>query len=352
MTLTEELKFSLGTEFFPMDLSQDEFMEFSNDLHNLYILTDPELYLEARVNTTKESLLSKGKKAVKGTAETTGQILGVYDDVTTGGGAIIKALWNVTINALRLIAKILKFVLTAISKLPELIAKGFHQIMNIPVEIRHKIRGNIKLYIAAGDLEYFYNTIFPEIKVFIDLTEDISKGDMWGTFFKRDVNKSDPNATFEFPGGRDDMKIHRAMKVSYNKLKSLRFEPSVIEMKDQRTVDIYFHNQKSITFTDLSGKKHESSYYDALKALVTELNTFSPDLKRVQDLVSDKLARTQGNQEFARLKAGARENIKESVLMVSRVVNIIGMLLKCINDDRATMNATLKKLKLPHSGNP
>jgi len=352
------LKFNLLEDIFPTSIPKEEFTEFCNDLDSLYSILDEELYMEAFVSGKKD-LGDTISTIASNTKDNTVKTLKAYGDVTDAGGSLGKGVVDLISSAVGLISKIIGFFLKNLSKIPTFIAKCINMISQIPQEVRNLIRGNIKLYITAQDLQHFYNNIFPEIATFISLTKDMSSGEMWGTFFNRDKKN------LSFPTGKNDMEIYRAMKKSFSKLKgNVRFEPSVIEMKDDMVRNLYFGNIKNLKFTAINNATTKSlvnkksttdevvtSYHSGLLRLVEELDTFREPLSNVQKLISEKYNRTQANQTFARLSPAARENVKESILMVSKVVNIVGGLLTCINRDVETFNRTtaqiLKKATKP-----
>jgi len=333
-----------------------EYLEFCDTLNYLSSFLDQRLYLEARVDDAK-TFGDKMGDAFRNTANTTKDVGVAYDKVTDGGGVLAKSVWDLMMTAIKFSVKVLSFVLKNIAKIPRFANNTFKKIGRIPKNIRDLIKGNIKLYIAAQDLQYFYNTIFPNVRNFLSLAKGMSEGEVWGTFWKGDASDTKNPKQGAFKSGRDDMAIYKSMKEISDKLRKVRFELSTIEMGDQGALDTYFGDSKSISFKDISGRTHQSSYREALAALSTELtgngsDSLQTQLEDIQKMLSEKLNVTQGNQEFANLKSREQQNVKNSILMVSEVVRIVGDFVRYIFADISALDKAATTVLMKRGVNP
>lgn len=314
-----------------------EYKEFCSDLNELGIMLDTELYLEAIVDN-KASFFKTVGDVWRNTKDTTKQAHGVYKDVTDAGGGFMKATYDAVMGALAIVARIIKFILGMVSKIPQGIASLLKMIGNIPTAIRNKIRGNISLNFTAEDLGKINTELIPEIEAFISLAKEMADGDVWSSVFgSKNVKELTTNAVNYFFGGTDTA-IFKKMKKAYRKI-NIQVEKTTIEMRDQNLVDIYFGAK---VFTDSSGK--ETTYYNGLKKISASIDKLKPKLEPIGKLLGDKINRSQINQSFAHLPDAVKGDIRESVVMTSKVVKSIGDILKCINQDMTTISENVNKV--------
>ncbi len=312
--------------------SSKAFWESANSLN--YYLED-EFYLEARINNTRD-ILGKIGNAMDNTLDTTGKILGAYDDVTDGGGKLLKATADLIFAAIRIITRVAKFILTSIAIVPITIAKAITALGELPANIRNKIRGNIKLYVTAEDLEFFHNTLFKDLEAFMSLVKDMGRGDMWGTFWDGDKNDDEIRA-------RNDMQLYAKIEGFFNRI-DISFKQTYIELRDPRMREIYFGNKDELKIVDGRGNIIRTTYLKALEELIVKLKTLSPQVKEVQQVFNDKVSRTEVNGKLARLRVANQLKIRKAIQMISRVTVLIGKFIEYVNRDAMTITNSAAKV--------
>lgn len=331
-------------------LYSESYNDFCKDLNDLKNILDDELYIE-KVKDNTENVIKRNikgsTKGIKRTVDTTKDLVATYSYATRTGGDVINGIWNIITSLLRMAVKIISFIVNKIMIIPDLILKLINDIEKIPQKIRNKIRGNIELYICAEDISMFYNKNILRLTFqFISFANDLADGDMWSTFFNRKgYNKNGnklSNKLYELT--TTDMKLCKNMKSVYDKIKKITFEKSSIDMNDEKTVDIYFGGSKSIKFYDLSGRLHESTYYEALIQLIKDLQGEMKAIEHIRDIIGDKIDRTTVNQELGRLSPSAQERIADTISMVSNVIGIIGNIIRYVMADAKTISNSANKI--------
>ena len=140
------------------------------------------------------------------------------------------------------------------------------------------------------------------------------------------------------------MNICRKMDGLYEHFKNTEFKPTIVNMKDQSTVNLYFGNSKSIKFTDNYGRYHECTYYEALNFMMNNLKDKNENLSQVQTLIGDKLRKTEANQNYNDLNNPSKHRINTTMSQISKVVSIIGNFIKYIMADINTINKSVDKI--------
>lgn len=323
------------------DTSSIAFKEFCSDLDELGCITDSDLYLE-KVRSNEQTLRSFGKSVGKNTYSTTLDVAKAYGTVVDSNASLIKSMWDLMMRALQLAVRAISFILRKISYIPYAIIKLGNKVADIPDDVRNKIRGNIKLYITIPDIQNLYNNqLLNKLTTFMGLATRLSQGEMWGTFISR------RDADHKILVGENDMKTCKEMQKIYGQIKLLEFNPSTIEMKDKTTVDAYFGTAKSVNFTDLNGKKHNSTYYEALTTLLKDIESQQQNMEKIQKSIGEKYKQTQINTNFSKLHYTQQMLIRDSISMISKLISVIGNIIRYINTDIETLNnatdALLKK---------
>lgn len=314
-----------------------EFKEYCNDLNELGVIVDPEYYLEA-VENKKTGLKRELGKITKNTADTTKKVGSIFNDVTDAGGGLIKGGVDILGASIRLIVKIIKFITDKIMIIPKFIVKVIDNITNLPDTIKNKIKGNITLYITINDIQDLYSqSLMNQLMTFISQAYTLSQGELWGTFFHR-------RKTGSLDASVNDKKLIKEMEKNYNYISNLGFTKSVINMSNMDTINAYFGNAKSVKFIDHTGKRNECTYYEALIKLSKDLGTKKEEIEQIRVMLSDKLANTQANQEFVKVGPNVQKYIYKSVQMVSKIVEIIGNIIKYIITDMNTIEKITDKL--------
>lgn len=323
------------------DTSSQAFKEFCSDLDEISVITDCELYAE-KVKSVDQSLRHFGRDVRKNTISTTLDVGKAYGNIVDSNASVIKSVWDLMMRALHLSVRAISFVLKKVSYIPYAIIKLGDKIADIPSDVRNKIRGNIKLYITVSDIHSLYNNqLLAKLETLLSLASRLSKGDMWGTFISR--RDSDQKIVF----GENDMKICKDMGKVYEQIKMLEFTPSTIEMKDEATVNIYFGTAQAVEFTDLHGKQHKSTYYEALNVLLDDINKQKRNMEDIQKSIGQKYTQTQANTSFSKLHYTQQTLIKDTINMMSKSIAVVGNIIRYVNTDIETLNnatdALLKK---------
>lgn len=331
-------------------LYSESYDNFCKNLDGIKNILDDELYIE-KVKNNNENIIKKNSKGlskgIKRTVDTTKDLAATHSYATRTGGDVINGIWNIITSLLRMAVKSISFIVSKIMIIPDLILKLINNIEKIPQKIKNKIKGSIELYICAEDISVFYNKHLLRLTFqFISYANDLADGDMWSTFFNRkgynkNTNKLS-NKLYELT--TTDMKLCKNMRSVHEKLKKITFEKSIIDMNDEKTVDIYFGGAKSVKFYDLSGKLHESTYYEALIQLIKDLQGEMKAIEHIRDIIGDKIDRTTVNQELGRLSQSAQETISDTISMVSSVIGIIGNIIRYIMADAKTINNSSNKI--------
>lgn len=319
-----------------------EFYEFSNVMSELSIATDNQFYLEDVKDTTPD-LRKFGTTIKKNTWDTTKDVANAYGNVVDANANVIKSSWDIVARSINLISRALGYVINKISNIPKFILRVADRAADIPGELKAKIKGNITLHITAKDIEHIYNhLLINRLTEYITLASELSKGDFWSTITnKRTSNVSDKGHILI---GTNDMKTCRKMDAVYEHLSNIEFKPSIVQMNDMATVNIYFGDAKSIIFTDNYGKKHECNYYEALSKLIKDLESKKDDLKNVQTEVGDKLRRTEANQNYNKLDGHAKHRLGITISQITKVTSIIGNFVKYVLIDINTINSSVDKI--------
>ena len=323
----------------------ERFDIFVDDLNHLYeYVTEDEFILEA-MQDRKKSIVQKITSVngpLKATRDTTNDVKQVYGDLTDAGGTFIKSIWDFTMKAISLAVKVLRYIITNISKIPNGIIDLAKTFASIPSEIRRKIRGDIYLYITVEDLTNLHKVIIPQIDKFVSNAYELSRGTVWGTFFHRRAISEKGIGKIIFT--ENDMKYYGNMKSTYDRLKMIDFSKTLVKISDERVINIYFGNEKSIKYKNADRGMVEQSYYDALAEV---FNIFREQEGYMKDIATDfdqKLDLSKMNQNFQKSDESTRKNIIEAITMNAKIINIIGNLTQCTIKDMNTLRDVAKKL--------
>ena len=333
----------------PFDMNS--FNEFCEDLDAINLVANPELYLiEGRIPDTKEKITAKVAKGVNDAATTTGQAASILGDATDAGGSLISGLWKATIAIVGLIVKVIKWIITNLSKIPDFIARAIRNIGKIPEKVRNMIRGNIQLYITAEDVKYFYSNVFPSVKEFMDNTDVLSEGDMFTSTNKQVKQDRSSRSNLKDVGAYvwEDSR-YKKMKREYDKLRNVKFEPSTVEMNDKKNLVTYFSADNPSTgpvkFTSLNGDTRGRSYLEALKQLSMDFNYFKDSLTNIQKVLEEKFD-SRARQSFIDMKnKNNQAEVRSCMSMVSKVIGIIGDLIKYTIKDTKTIHISVDRIK-------
>lgn len=323
-------------------INPSSFMEFSNNINDLEDVWKSYYYSES-VKNTKKLLGDKIADVKNNTINTTKKAAAIYDVATDIGGAVYSTEFNLVSSSLDLIAKICKFVVKAVLFIPNMISKMITRISQLPGTIKSKIRGDIQLYITAGDIGMVYNnSLLNNIDTFVGKLDLLSQGDTWSTFIRRRQaakNSGDGNNV-----SVSDMRLCKEMSTAFNAIQNIEFSKSTVVMKDQNVVNTYFGNEPVIQFSDLRGVTRKLSYYQALSQLSGDLKTITDKLNTSRERLTDKYDRTQLNQEFHKLSLSKQKIIRQTVEMTSKCTTVIGNIVKYVMTDMKTISKSIDKM--------
>lgn len=345
----------MSTMVLGTDIELDSYNEFCESLDEIGFITHPELYIdviginEAVVDgrmTASRSL----QRAWDNTKEGTKKTLTAYGDITDGGGSILKATFDITMGLIGLISKAIKFILINMAKVLTLVHRVGQKIYRIPGQILVKIRGDIELYITPSDLQKFYNQVFPKIKEFMVLGREMAKGQMWGTMFNKDLNRDGIQGN-----NVSDMKISRNMEKIFDYLQQLEFHPTVYKMDTVERINAIFSSTSKIEFTDLSGKKQTGNYIDLLTKLLQDMEVLREPLQKLGEEIGVKIDKTNSGDtaklnaneikgQWSNLSESAKERVAMTIRMTSKIIQIIGNVIRFITKDMNTLSVNSDRL--------
>lgn len=313
--------------------TEEMIKSFNEAINEFEEYSDNEFMLEARVNPSGD-FLKKMDDALANSAKLTGKAMKAYDDTTSSLGRAFKATADVVLGMASVISKCLSFIFNIAATIISAIGKCIDFIANIPDNIRNKIRGNIKLYITANDLEFFHQTLFPDIRAFIGLARSLTQGDVWGTFWSPDKKN----------GNRNDIEIDKKMRKFFKRI-NIDFVKSLIDLGIETNRDIYFSNKPDITYTDAKGDTIKTNYIESLKVLIEKIQSLFPDLKEVRKAFNEKMSRTEINGKLAELPVNKQLAIRANVIMTAEVAKIITKFMGYANKDLSVLNGAMKRIK-------
>jgi hypothetical protein len=178
----------------------------------------------------------------------------------------------------------------------------------------------------------------PAINNFVSLAGAMSKGEAWTSLFSSRSKAEAIKNLF----GPNDMKRFKMMKQNYKKI-NISFDKTTVEMKNRDIVDIYF-GAKKIEYTDPKGGRQQMTYYDGLQKIIADLNASKPQLEAVEKSMGQKFEKTQMNQTFAHLPAGVQTDVKDAILMISKIIKAIGSIIANIQKDMHTIQSSTNKI--------
>lgn len=335
--------FDLGNEIIAETTSVNTkaYMEFSRDIEALYEITeDKTFYLSEEVKDYNRTAGKSVSNAWHNTVNTTRNTAGAVGNIIDAETGIFRAAWNVIIKSIELASRVIKYISDKIIDIPRNLMNLGRRILRIPQGIRAKIVGDIMLYIDADSISDFYKTgLFARIDQYITMAEEVGKGDVWGTFFKK--RKGDKLFMKE-----NDMRIARQMDKVYRQIKNIDLYQSKVNMRNSTNREIYFGSSKNIKFTDLSSHSFAGNYCEALKKLADDIKATHKKLKGVNELLGEKYDKTKMNQAFGRLHTGQQREVQNMLVNTSKVVGIVGNIVKCVMADMKTIEKAVDVIDL------
>lgn len=321
-------------------LTDSDFYELCTTIHTLEMFKEStSIYLEAVEDPKlmRKGSIKQGIDNTKDLSYKTGKVVG---NVVDAKASIYKSQANLFTRALGVISKIIKFLAEKLSKLIDGIANLGGKIVNIPLDIRNKIKGSIKLYITVNDIHTVYNTsIINKIDSFISDFDLLTSGEAWSTllnFRKTDIS----GLKFAHSDITTCKKIHKTSE----ELRNVHFVQTVIPMDNENNRNTYFGNAKVIKFRDLHGKDHECNYMEALTQLLKDLASKEEHIKKLEETFGVKLNNTEVNQAWAMLSNHNRDIISGAMTDAASILSVIGNICKYIHTDIQTINNSVDKI--------
>jgi len=318
--------------------------EVSVDIQQLHECFNVELILE-KMQDANKSTIDKVKSIngpLKATRDTTKDVVKSYNTLTDTGGTLLKSVWDLVTKAMQLAVKVARFILLNLSKIPKAILDVGKTFLSIPPEIKAKVRGDIKLYITVEDLNNLHKIIIPQIDTFLKNAHEMSKGDAWGTFWRRRAKGTTGIAQFIFT--ENDIAYYKKMKAAYTRVQKIDFNKSLVKIADQNIIDIYFGDAKSIKYKNADRGIVESNYYDALVEVFNIIQSQSEYINTISKDFDTKMDLSTMNQSLSKASESTKNTIIDAIRMNAKMINIIGNLMQYTIHDMNTLKGVAKKL--------
>lgn len=328
------MELQLNLPYIGIDMTQ--YNSLFKEISEFDKLFSPELFLEA-LDAPNTGMKETMREVHRNTKETVKDTAHVYGDLTDAGGSMMKATWDMFIKAVALASKVIKFIFNNLARIPTMIAAVIQKIGSIPSEVRALIRGDLKIYLTPRDLQVMNHNVLGDIKVYLSHASELSKGKFFTTLMGtrgRDFR--------DLVFGENDMKHYKKMKAKYNKLSSVGITPTHIQMTDE-TREIYFGKGPAVKIP-VKGSIKNLTYLDALNTTITEISGLQGSLRTVEELIQKKIQMTYDNNSITKLSRGQQRDVQDSVVMTSKVINLIGNFMKYIIHDVDLINKTTAKV--------
>lgn len=299
------------------------------------ILNDMEMLSEAVANA--DAGRHQIDKIIANTSKTSRDIAKIYGISTDAGGAAIKSVWDLGMKLLTLATSAIAFIVKNIVKIPEAINKLIDKLVSIPSNVKARIRGDIQLYVTIEDLQTLNNQyVLNHMTNLLVLAKEFSAGEVWTSFWgKKERRDSGLNT--------NDARTLKEMKAEFAYFSKINMTKTVVNMSDANVVEGYFGNGK-IEYKDIHGKMHSSTYYESLKALISEISSKKNVLDGLYTAIGDKLKTTQDNGSFSELNKVRKDAIINGMSMMTTTINLIGNLVKNMMTDVATIQKTTDQI--------
>lgn len=326
--MNDVLALDLDFDILSETLFSGSFVEFCADLDAVDRMFAEHQFFIEEVDDRNLTWKKGAARTLSNTVGTTRDTVGAWNSVTRSNATVIKSAWDLFMQGMLFITRIVRFVSQRIADIPRFIGAMFRKVARIPPNLKNKISGDISLYIAAADLESLYNTnLFARIDSFMADAETLAKGDFWGRWLWH-KRKDDS-------GKHNDMRICARMAKSYAQLKDVVFVQRTISMRDKRNIDLYFGDSKSITFKDLNRNEFSGTYYEALIKLMNDIKVEQEKMEVVDKALGAKYEHTKANSQFGNLPPADRQTVQEALQQTVRVITLIGNIIKYVMSDMA-----------------
>lgn len=323
-----------------------DFKEYCMELDQLEMIMNSSLYTEA-VEPAKQKMRDRASTTFKNTKDSIKAVGTVYGNTTDAGGSILNVAWRAIVSALNIVSRILKWASKHISNVGMLVVKAIDGLVELPSNIKNKIKGNIKLYITADDIKNLFAktsstgdySIVYRLNLIIRYMDKLSQGELWTTHFSSKKTISDFFKQFndDFINKdtkyRTDIDLIKRINDQYKYIKGIKFNQSVIEMNDPKVVDIYFNSTPSIKFVDGHGKERTETYLGALKVLLDFIENNKTTIENLNKSLENKLEITKDNDEFMKMSKKYQQMVSEFFQTMAKVSEIVGNIIRYIMTD-------------------
>ena len=321
-------------------INEESFIELCSSLTALDMYRESvDLYIEA-INDPQVNKQGAINKAMKNTRDIAGKTGDVVGTVVDAKATQYNAAARLVLSIFKHVARIIKFGFGKVTDLINGAAKLSDKIGDIPEALRAKMKGNIRLYITVGDIKLIYNaSLIRKIDDFIADFPLLTKGEVWGTTFHPNTVVTDHGVIKS-----NDLKLCKELHALAVPMKNVSFDLTTINVEDPRNQEAYFSNTKVIDFVDSRGKKHNSSYAEALGLLLKDIDVKKEDINNLQDAFNAKITESEINQTWATLGRNRQKLITDVMNDASIVLSVIGNLFRYITTDMNTIKAAIDKI--------
>ncbi len=336
----------------------EDFREYCTELDNLGMIIDSDVYFEA-VEPGKHRVRDTANKTLKNTKDSIKAVGSIYNNTTDAGGSILNVTWRAIMTALKAVSKILKWASKHISNVGILVVKAMDQLIKLPENIKNKIKGNIKLYITANDIQNLFAktsivgdySIIYRLDLIIKYMDKLIQGKLWTTHFSskktvsdfiKQFNEDFINKDTKF---KSDIDIIKKINDQYRYIKGIRFNQTVIDMNNAEIVGTYFSSEPTIKFKDTNGKEHNETYLGSLKILLSFIINNEKTINELNKSLENKMDLTHDNEEFMKMSKKAQQTIYEFFQTIAKMSEIIGNIIRYIMADIKTIEKENNQIK-------
>ena len=314
-----------------------QFNEFCRDIDFLDQYGTPVDPFTEAVHDERHRFKKSVGDTVRNTVDTTRDVARAYGNITDANAGLIKNTWNLLSKAVDIAVKASAFIINKISGIPNAVLDATAWVMKVPEKLRLRVNHNIELYLTINDIELLYNkSLLVDIDTYITNASELSKGETWAVSKGGIVGWVTRLASGEKMSPTDIKRIQK-MNDLYIQMQSVKFEKETVAVSNPDIAKKYFSVEKAVNFTDLKGLQHNSYYLDALVALAKHLDTKKSELKVIQESLGAKYDKSLASADFTKLTKEHQNLVTNSIQQLSKVMSIVGNLIKCVLEDADTI---------------
>lgn len=345
------LNFDLDYEILFHNLSEDNdsYRKFTETLDQLEYV-DELFYFDEAIRDNSPKGRSKGlKKAANKLANAVNadnsplKVAGnAYNKITDAGAGALGLAWKAISTIITAIANVLAWFFNSITNIGKAIENISHRARVNSSKVAASNVNKISLYITSDSIQELYNdTIFSRIDQYVTKAAQAARGDKWSVPDIKHLLKSAVNIDTKITS---DLKFLDELDRLYNEFQSLQFEPTVINLKDNNAINMYFAANQNITFTDLKGSSFRGNYYQCLHKMLLDLQNAIKKVQVVENQLQAKYKSNIDNDNFGKLKNKYQVRIQKGISNIGKTTAILGKLVKCINTDINTIREVIDQV--------